>query len=187
MSHSDTVTPLKSVGKDVNWMDLRSSLLRFIRSRRVAGESAEDITSETLHVVLQRYRPDYNTGVEQSEAIRRFAFGVAANQLKHWWRTTSRHAHLFLSVKEYEEVEDLMEEVADAPDEAYCLKEVDRRIREEIDTLPEKYRQPFYFRHYKERSISEIAELLNLSASAVKVRLHRARLMLKEQLRDLIK
>jgi predicted RNA polymerase sigma factor len=48
--------------------------------------------------------------------------------------------------------------------------------------LPEKYRIVFVLREVEGMSISETAECLNISASNVKVRLNRARIMLRDLL-----
>ncbi len=186
MHQLDATTSVTSVVAGVNWTDLRAAVLRFVRSLGVHLDGAEEVADESLCIALQRYRPDFNTEIGQDEAIRRFAFGIAARQVKRWKRDTFRNAQLFLSVEEYEEVEDLMQEVAQAPDEVYHLQEVDAHLRQAMDALPEAYRVPLYLRHCQGRSIHEIAELLDLNENTVKVRLHRARSLMKEQLMGLI-
>ena len=61
-------------------------------------------------------------------------------------------------------------------------------IRAELDlaiaNLPEKYRVVFILREIEGVSTEETAVITNLSVSAVKVRLHRARLFLREQLAE---
>jgi RNA polymerase sigma-70 factor (ECF subfamily) len=51
-----------------------------------------------------------------------------------------------------------------------------------IAALPGIYRQVFLLRHVEECSVNETAEALGISVAAVKVRLHRARMMLQKQL-----
>ena len=53
---------------------------------------------------------------------------------------------------------------------------------EAINTLPEKQKTAVYLYYYEDMSVSEIAEITSSSESAVKVRLNRARAMLKELL-----
>ena len=50
--------------------------------------------------------------------------------------------------------------------------------------LPEKYRVIVHLFYYEELSIKEICQVLNLSETAVKSRLHRSREMLKEKLKE---
>ena len=50
--------------------------------------------------------------------------------------------------------------------------------------LPEKYRIPIHLFYFEELSIREIAGILKMSETAVKSRLHRAREMLKDKLKE---
>jgi RNA polymerase sigma-70 factor (ECF subfamily) len=56
-------------------------------------------------------------------------------------------------------------------------------INQAILSLPEKYRMAIVLRDIEEFSTAETAQILDLSASNVKVRLHRARLYLREKLK----
>ena len=52
-------------------------------------------------------------------------------------------------------------------------------IADELVRLPEKYKAPIHLHYYEGYSIAEIAEILGLSHSAVKMRMTRGRDMLK--------
>lgn len=65
--------------------------------------------------------------------------------------------------------------VADGPEIGLLLRERDEAIRSMVDGLPGKYRQVLILRHWHELSYEEIARATELSLSAVKTRLHRAR------------
>jgi len=56
-----------------------------------------------------------------------------------------------------------------------------------IDMLPDNYRTVLLLRDIEELSVSEVAELLNLSETNVKVRVHRARSALKKLLEPLLR
>ena len=51
-----------------------------------------------------------------------------------------------------------------------------------VEELPDIYRQVFLLRDVEEMNINETAEALSISIPSVKVRLHRARMMLQKQL-----
>jgi RNA polymerase sigma-70 factor (ECF subfamily) len=70
----------------------------------------------------------------------------------------------------------------DTPEELAMRHETRRHIDEALATLDEKYRVVFVLRDIEELSTRETAEVLGLSQEAVKVRLLRARLMLRERL-----
>lgn len=52
-----------------------------------------------------------------------------------------------------------------------------------VQKLSEKYRIPFVLHYVEGYSVKEIAQILSLTESAVKVRLHRARNLMKERLK----
>ncbi len=60
--------------------------------------------------------------------------------------------------------------------------EVRGLVRASIDRLPATYRTVLLLRDIEELDTSEVAEQLGISANAVKIRLHRARQALREQL-----
>lgn len=60
--------------------------------------------------------------------------------------------------------------------------ELRRIVREKIDELPEAYRTVLLLRDIEQVDTEEAAEMLGESVSAVKTRLHRARLALRELL-----
>jgi RNA polymerase sigma-70 factor (ECF subfamily) len=61
--------------------------------------------------------------------------------------------------------------------------ELSKTIKEAILTLPEKYRMVIVLRDLEGFSTAETAQILNLKPSNIKVRLHRARLYLREKLK----
>jgi RNA polymerase sigma factor (sigma-70 family) len=71
------------------------------------------------------------------------------------------------------------------PEKIAIQKEVKQVLEKAIDSIPEKYRIIYVLREMEEMSVSEITQCLDLSESNVKVRLHRAKSMLKERLYEL--
>jgi RNA polymerase sigma-70 factor (ECF subfamily) len=68
------------------------------------------------------------------------------------------------------------------PEESYSREELSSVLNDAIQSLKPAYRTVFILRDIEELSIEETAEALNLSISAVKSRLLRARLQLREKL-----
>ena len=68
------------------------------------------------------------------------------------------------------------------PEESYSREELASVLDQAIQSLKPAYRTVFILRDIEELSIEETAEALNLSISAVKSRLLRARLQLREKL-----
>ena len=61
-------------------------------------------------------------------------------------------------------------------------QEIRHLLQQAIESLPDLYREVFLLRDVKELSIAETAEALTISIATVKVRLHRARVMLQKRL-----
>ena len=73
------------------------------------------------------------------------------------------------------------------PEQKYSREELGVILDEAIESLKPAYRTVFILRDIEEMSIEETAEALDLSISAVKSRLLRARLQLREKLTRLFK
>lgn len=73
------------------------------------------------------------------------------------------------------------------PLEALERKELREALRHAVAGLPAIYRQVFALRDLEELNIEETAEALGLSPGVVKVRLHRARMMLQKKLVPFLK
>ena len=85
--------------------------------------------------------------------------------------------------------------LADTPAElqvaAHAEELLDRQLlaekaREVIARLPELYRDPFVLRDLEELSTAEVAQVLGIEPAAVRQRVHRARLMLRGYLNELV-
>ena len=76
----------------------------------------------------------------------------------------------------------LLRDWREIPSEALEREEVRDLIQRAVEQLPDIYREVFLLRDVEELTISEAAETLNISISSIKVRLHRARLMLQKLL-----
>ena len=68
------------------------------------------------------------------------------------------------------------------PERCLTAAEISRELDEAIATLPPKLKAVFILREIEGVSTQACAEALDISVSATKVRLHRARLLLREQL-----
>lgn len=78
----------------------------------------------------------------------------------------------------------LLKDWSYSPDEIFAGKEGMEIIERAIDELPEKYRIVFHLRDIEGLSNEEVGDILGLSISAVKSRIHRARLYLRDSLSD---
>ena len=81
----------------------------------------------------------------------------------------------------------LLRDWREIPSEAVERQEIRGMLQEAISDLPPIYREIFLLRDVEELSIDESATALGITVSAVKVRLHRARIMLQKKLAPQLK
>lgn len=128
------------------------------------AQDAEDVVQDTF---IQYYIS--NKEFDSEQHIRAWLIRVAINKAKNVNRTFWRQNKLSL--------EDYMESLTFETPE-------DEHLFETVMSLPEKYRIVIHLFYYEDYSVSEIADILKLSQSNVKVRLSRGREMLRKILKE---
>jgi len=73
------------------------------------------------------------------------------------------------------------------PDHVLVNKELNNLLENAIGQLPEKYRLVFVLREIEDMSVRETAQTLTIEEANVKVRLNRAKTMLRENLQSYLK
>jgi RNA polymerase sigma-70 factor, ECF subfamily len=81
----------------------------------------------------------------------------------------------------------LLRDWKEIPSEALERKEIRLLLHKAITALPLIYREVFQLRDIEQLSVNEAAAALGISISSVKVRLHRARMMLQRNLAPQLK
>lgn len=128
------------------------------------AEDAQDVVQDTF---VQYYTTKKEFKSEQH--IRAWLLRVAINKAKNINRTFWRQNKV--SLEEY------MEKLTFESPESQNLFET-------VMKLPDKYRIVIHLFYYEDFSIREIAQILAISESNVKVRLTRGRSLLKEALKE---
>jgi len=145
-------------------------------------QDARDVVQETflnVHRRLDTFRGDASL----SSWIGRIATNNALMKL----RTRRRKPETSLEVKVPgqsgdERVERVIVDKKPLSDKLTLDRELGERIRDAVEELPEKYREVLVLADYRELSMRQIAEALDISVPNVKTRLHRARLSVRETL-----
>lgn len=81
-----------------------------------------------------------------------------------------------------EKIKKMPKPVHDTGEDTVIGQETCTLVRESIQRLPEKLRAVLVLKEYSDLNYKEIAEILNISESNVKVRVHRARQQLEQLL-----
>lgn len=144
---------------------------------------AEDTVQETFLNVF-RYLKDFRYETK----FKNWLYRVAASTCIKKRRKSKFAPQRELSLDEFypqseAEVPQQVPEWAQMPLDKLLSNELLDKINEAIFTLPEKYRLVIVLRDIEGFSTAETAQILNLSDANVKVRLHRARLYLRDRLK----
>lgn len=138
---------------------------------------AEDISQQVFLRIwrnAKRYRPDAK--------FTTYLFTITRNLVFNETRRRSRKKEVSSDERE-ENSNHLIEESPDRqPDSELLQAELQRAVDDAISKLPESQRMAVVLRRYEQLSYEEIAEVLELSVSAVKSLLFRARTALRESL-----
>jgi RNA polymerase sigma-70 factor (ECF subfamily) len=148
---------------------------------------AEDMIQETFLNVF-RYLKDFRFETK----FKNWLYKVAASTCIKKRRKSKFAPEKELSLDEFlpeneAEVPDHVPEWALLPLDKVLNQELSNTINQEILSLPKKYRLVIVLRDIEGFSTAETAQILNLSPSNVKVRLHRARLYLRDKLKGYFK
>jgi RNA polymerase sigma-70 factor (ECF subfamily) len=81
----------------------------------------------------------------------------------------------------------LLQDWREIPSQVLERSEMRLILREAVDALPDNYREVLLLRDVEELSTLEAATVLQISTASIKVRLHRARMMLQKDLAPKLK
>lgn len=126
---------------------------RYFRRRTGNPSTAEDLCAEVFRIAWEKSRQEDDLSVM-------VLFGVARNVLRNHMRSAARSANLLSSL--------YLERVEQGLD-------ADVSVREALDLLKPDEREVLLLTYWDGFSSYEVSNLLNTSATAVRMRLHRAR------------
>ncbi len=152
--------------------ELSQPLLRYLQ--RYVGDPAvaEDLLQETL-IRIARGLPGFNARA----SVKTWAFSIATRVAADHYRQPANRAHIV----EFDEAP----EVPDgnlAIDQQLVIDEMNGCIRQVIDSLPADYRAALVLHDLQGLPVPQTAEICGCSVPTAKIRIHRARLRLKEAL-----
>lgn len=141
---------------------------------------AEDAVQQAVLKIIDKFAkfPD-----EDIDITRRFMKVVARNVAIDIYNTRKKRNAKCEYIDAVQNEETNSYSVGKTPCDELIAKESRNSLYKAIDNLPQKYRDVLLLEKLYNHSQKEIAEILNISYSAVKKRMERASKMLKEELR----
>ena len=152
-------------------------------SMKVCGhpQDAED----TMQDVLLKSIP-HLAKFDNPQALTVWLYKVARNRCISSHRGAQHSPAKNLSLDELMpnsgELQDLMQSAAPNPEAALLNSEAAEQLKQAILQVPPQYRMALVLHDMEELSTAEVARIMDLREGTVRVRLHRARLMVRQEL-----
>ncbi len=151
--------------------------------RMVGKSESEDLTQEVF-LKIDKGLKGFKNQSTLSTWVYRLATNAALDKLHSRSFRDNKQKLLLSNMEDESEAQDrdicIQEKELSAEREA-IRTEMNECIREFVDKLPENYRTVIILSELKDLKNQEIAEILGISLDAVKIRLHRARVRLKDE------
>ena len=153
-----------------------SICMRMVRNRDEATDLAQESFIKVF-TMLERYNPTY--------AFSSWLFKITSNLCIDYLRKRRIETYPMDDPIDGEkgEIQRQYESGEPDPDTVFDRKEKMSRLNEAIEALPDHYRVMLILRHQENLSYEEIASTLEIPLGTVKARIHRAREMLKTNLK----
>lgn len=164
---SITEIPLESILAEVAQPVLRY-LERYVGNRAIA----EDLQQETLMRITRGI-----AAFDGRSSVKTWAFAIANRVAADYFRQPEHRRQIV----ELDEAMDAIDPERNI-DERVIEDEMNQCVRQVIDSLPDTYRAALILYDLEELSIEQTAEICQCSVANAKIRIHRARLRLKDAL-----
>ncbi len=138
------------------------------RSRVGPRGPVEDMVQEAF---LRAYRGLAN--LDEPEKFGSWLYGIATRACLDWLKAKERGQRSFDALGDPDGLR--RPGPAEEPERS-------ARLHDQIDALPESYREVVLLFYYRKQSYQEMSRLLNLSPAAINARLTKARAMLRERM-----
>lgn len=153
------------------------SIYYYIYKMAFNAEVAEDITQDTF-VKVYKHLNKVDDHVKLSTWIYKIAYNTFID-------FTRKNKVTFELIDNVEYDNKAFESNQDNPEESYMNKELKNKINRTMQKLNNRYKSVLILREYNNLSYKEVASILELSETAVKSLIHRARLEFQKIFKEL--
>ena len=162
------------------YQEFQPKIHRYL-TRMVGDPAAEDIAQEVFAKINRNL-----DGFKGQSAISTWIYRIATNTALDKLRSPSfKYSSEFITIKDLSDTEDRnvwTGRVETAVDQQLVNREMSECVREYVDNLPPDFRTVLILSQFEGFKNREIADILEISLDNVKIRLHRAKALLKKQL-----
>jgi RNA polymerase sigma-70 factor (ECF subfamily) len=147
-----------------------------------SSADAEDITQETFikgYAHLRRFKIEYKF----LSWLFTIATNIAKNRFKHN-KIVCYNLDVPVDTETGEMTRDVPDNRSVTPESSADRSDTAQLVSEMISSLPEQYRSSFLLKHQEQLSYEEIAGILKVPVSTIKIRVYRAREWLIKKYKD---
>jgi len=155
-------------------------LFRIIRGYINDKDAAKDVMQSTYMKAFSKLS-QFRGEAKFSTWLIRIAINEALKKNKLRKKTSDLY-----SVTDEQNIDQKSNTKKYGPEATVIQKDMNTHLEKAINTLPSKYRSVLIMQKIKQLSTKETAETLDISRSNIKVRLHRAKNMLRDQLVNML-
>ncbi len=163
----------------------QDKLVNYLNNLLHDYELAVDLAQEAF-IRVYRNADRYEGKYQFSTWIYRIATNLAIDEIRRRERKGRFFFYNVMALFQKDERSYPLPDKRESPEKALDRKEKLERLQAAIDTLPEKYRLAFMLKEAQELSYEETSRILNISLGTAKSRIHRAKLLLREKLVNVI-
>jgi RNA polymerase sigma-70 factor, ECF subfamily len=146
-------------------------------------EDAEEVVQQAMLKIFTHL-----SQLAETDKFKQWAMRVVENEAKMYRRKRRQHLYESIDASNSEPAEEKpfrprqFADWRELPSDVVEQKEVREAISKALAELPDIYQEVFILRDMQHFDVAETAHVLGIGESAVKTRLHRARLMMRESL-----
>jgi RNA polymerase sigma-70 factor (ECF subfamily) len=156
----------------------KDKTFNYVYSQIKDYDEALDITQEIFIMTIEALR-----SFRRESKFSTWFYSIMVNYCKNYRKKNSRYNLVSINSSRGEDEYDMqLPDERENPENEVIMNDSLRIVKDEIGKLPDDYREILLLRDIQGLSYNEIAEILDISLSNVKVRIHRGREFLKNRL-----
>jgi len=155
-----------------------NDIYRFLSTKTNRTNEAEDLTIETFAKAFEKIHT-----FDETKSFKNWLIAIARNNYIDWKRTEQQPPYSI------DEITDKRPNILSIPDsnpeeDTWIYEQTLRKLHTALTRLKPKYRDILKYRYFEEMTYKQIAEKTGKSMSNVKIRLMRAKNLLRDNLKN---
>jgi RNA polymerase sigma-70 factor (ECF subfamily) len=156
----------------------KDKTFNYVYSQVKDYDEALDITQEIFIMTIEALR-----SFRRESKFSTWFYSIMVNYCKNYRKKNSRYNIVSINSSRGDDEYDMqLPDERENPENDVIMSDSLRIVKDEINKLPDDYREILLLRDIQGLSYNEIADILDISLSNVKVRIHRGREFLKNRL-----